>query len=88
MTDVGKQDMHVSFKMDKIIVTWRRVKIIEKLEDDALVRERKEKQYSQIIPLAEGTSVRFPKSWIIIRIYNVVTSLKRFTLLEQATFSS
>ena len=35
MTDVGKQDMHVSFKADKIIVTWRRVKIIEKHEDDA-----------------------------------------------------
>ena len=58
MTDVGKQDMHVSFKADKVIVTWRKVKIIEKQEDDALVRERKEKQYSQIIPLAEGTSVR------------------------------
>lgn len=58
MTNVGKQDMHVSFRADKIIVTWRRVKIIEKREDDALVRERKEKQYSQIIPLADGTSVR------------------------------
>ena len=57
MTDVGKQDMHVSFKKNKIIVVWRRVKIIEKREDDALVRERKEKQYSQIIPLPEGTSV-------------------------------
>ncbi|EKM58319.1 uncharacterized protein PHACADRAFT_182671 [Phanerochaete carnosa HHB-10118-sp] len=56
MTDVGKQDMHVSFKGNKIIVAWRRVKITEKREDDALVRERKEKQYSQIIPLPDGTS--------------------------------
>ena len=61
MTDVGKQDMHVSFKADKVIVTWRKVRIIEKREDDALVRERKEKQYSQIIPLAEETSVRQTK---------------------------
>ena len=57
MTDVGKQDMHVSFRADKVIVTWRKVRIIEKQEEDSLVRERKEKQYSQIIPLAEGTSV-------------------------------
>ncbi|GJE88667.1 Hsp20/alpha crystallin family protein [Phanerochaete sordida] len=56
MSDIGKQDMHVSFKGNKIIVAWRRVKITEKLEDDALVRERKEKHYSQIIPLPEGTS--------------------------------
>lgn len=57
MTDVGKQDMHVSFRADKIIVTWRRVKIVEKREDEGIIRERKEKQYSQLIPLAEGTSV-------------------------------
>ena len=65
MADVGKEDMHVSFKKDRIIVSWRRVKIIEKREDGALVRERKEKQYSQIIPLPEGTSVRQPSyiSW-------------------------
>jgi HSP20 family molecular chaperone IbpA len=57
MTDVGKQDMHVSFKKNKLIVAWRRVKIIEKHEDDGIVRERKEKHYNQIIPLPEGTSV-------------------------------
>ncbi|KIP07661.1 hypothetical protein PHLGIDRAFT_19135 [Phlebiopsis gigantea 11061_1 CR5-6] len=58
MTDVGKQDMHVSFKADKVIVTWRKVRIVEKQEDGGLVRERREKQYSQIIPLAEGTSFK------------------------------
>lgn len=62
MTDVGKQDMHVSFKGNKIIVAWRRVKITEKREDDALVRERLEKKYSQIIPLPDGTSVRLAQT--------------------------
>ena len=62
MTDVGKEDMHVSFKGDKIIIAWRRVKITEKREDGALVRERREKQYSQIIPLPDGTSVRLLKA--------------------------
>lgn len=59
MSDVGKQDMHVSFRTNKIIVSWRRVRITEKREDDALIRERTEKQFNQIIPLPEGTSVRF-----------------------------
>lgn len=58
MSDVGKQDMHVSFRTNKIIVSWRRVRITEKREDDALIRERTEKQFNQIIPLPEGTSFR------------------------------
>ena len=60
MTGVGKQDMHVSFKANRIVVTWRRVKIVETREDGVLVRERKEKQFNQMIPLPEGTQVCVP----------------------------
>ncbi|KAJ3526532.1 hypothetical protein NM688_g8250 [Phlebia brevispora] len=58
MLGVHKQDMHVSFRANWVVVTWRRVKTTEKMEDRTLVRERKEKQYCQSIPLPEGTTVR------------------------------
>ncbi len=57
MSGVRKQDMHVSFRTNRLVVTWRRVKTIEKMEDRVLVRERKEKQYKQTIPLPDGTQV-------------------------------
>lgn len=59
MSGVSKKDMHVSFKGNRIVVTWRRVRVIETMEDGVRVRERKEKQYNQTIPLPEGTQVRF-----------------------------
>ncbi|PSR75569.1 hypothetical protein PHLCEN_2v9049 [Hermanssonia centrifuga] len=55
MSGVRKQDMHVSFRTNRLVVTWRRIKTIEKMEDRVLVRERKEKQYKQTIPLPDGT---------------------------------
>ncbi|KAI0684949.1 hypothetical protein BC835DRAFT_1421766 [Cytidiella melzeri] len=55
MAGVSKQDMHVSFRSNRIVVTWRRVKVVESIEDGVRVRERKERQYSQMIPLPEGT---------------------------------
>lgn len=58
MLGVHRQDMHVSFRGGWVVVTWRRTKIAEKMEDGILVRERKEKQYCQTIPLPEGTLVR------------------------------
>jgi len=58
MGGVSKQDMHVSFKGNRVIVTWRRTKVVESMEDGVRVRERKEKQYSQMIPLPEGTQFK------------------------------
>ncbi|KAI0750571.1 hypothetical protein BC629DRAFT_1297610, partial [Irpex lacteus] len=55
MSGVSKKDMHVSFKGNRIVVTWRRVRVVETMEDGVRVRERKEKQYNQTIPLPEGT---------------------------------
>ncbi|KAF7791685.1 hypothetical protein EIP86_002708 [Pleurotus ostreatoroseus] len=50
----SRQDMHVSYRNNWIVITWRRVKVSEKVEDGVLVRERKEKQYCQSIPMPEG----------------------------------
>ena len=58
MAGVSKHDMHVSFRGNRIVVTWRRFKVVETIEDGVKVRDRKEKQYSQMIPLPEGTQVR------------------------------
>lgn len=55
MGGVKKQDMHVSFRINRIVVTWRRTRIVEKMEGSVKVRERQEKQYNQIIPIPEGT---------------------------------
>jgi HSP20 family molecular chaperone IbpA len=59
MAGVSKHDMHVSFRTNRIVVTWRRVRTVETIEDGVKVREKKEKQYSQMIPLPEGTQVCF-----------------------------
>ncbi|KAI0784569.1 hypothetical protein C8Q75DRAFT_388170 [Abortiporus biennis] len=55
MPGVKKSDMHVSFRSRRLVVSWRKVKIVEKQEGSVLVRERQEKQYSQVIPIPEGT---------------------------------
>lgn len=61
MVGVRKQDMHVTYRTGpvRLVVVWRRIRTVEKMEDRVLVRERQEKQYSQIIPLPEGTKVCF-----------------------------
>ncbi|KAI0071975.1 hypothetical protein K474DRAFT_1568778, partial [Panus rudis PR-1116 ss-1] len=55
MSGVPKHDMHVTFRSNRVIITWRRIRMVEKKEGDVLVREKHEKQYNQIIPLPEGT---------------------------------
>ena len=57
MGGVKKQDMHVSYRVNRIVVTWRRTRIVERMEGTVKVRERQEKQYNQIIPIPEGTKV-------------------------------
>ncbi|KAF9223658.1 hypothetical protein BS17DRAFT_781010 [Gyrodon lividus] len=52
---VKKEQAHVSYRWNHLIVTWQTVKITEKEEDGRLVREREEKKYTRTIPLPEGT---------------------------------
>ncbi|OBZ72371.1 hypothetical protein A0H81_07982 [Grifola frondosa] len=52
---VKKQDMHVSYRTNRLIVSWRMGRVTEKREGDVLVRDREERRYSHTIPLPEGT---------------------------------
>lgn len=54
---IKKDQAHVSFRWNNLVVTWKTVKISEKEEDGRLVREREEKKYTRTIPLPEGTKV-------------------------------
>lgn len=54
MPGIKKQDVHVSFQRTRLVVTWQIVTITEREEEGRVVRERKEKTYSQSIPLPEG----------------------------------
>ena len=61
MAGVKKQDMHVSFRASRLIVSWQVEKTAEREDGDgALVREREVQRYSHTIPLPEGTKVRAP----------------------------
>ncbi|KAM5530409.1 hypothetical protein V8D89_015920 [Ganoderma adspersum] len=55
MTGVKKQDMHVSYRSNRLIVNWKVERMTEKQEEDGMVREREVRRYSHTIPLPEGT---------------------------------
>jgi hypothetical protein len=59
--------MHVSFQGNRLVVSWRTVKITEReepldVEDPGsstrILRELEHKKYSRTIPLPDGTRVR------------------------------
>ncbi|OCH89586.1 hypothetical protein OBBRIDRAFT_732332 [Obba rivulosa] len=52
---VKKQDMHVSFRSKCLVVSWRITHTEEKKEGNVLVRRHTERNFSQTIPLPEGT---------------------------------
>jgi len=63
---VKKDDMHVSFQGNRLVVTWRVVRIIEREgplnagdlgSSTRILREAEHKKYSRTIPLPEGTKV-------------------------------
>jgi len=63
---VKKEDMHVSFQGNRLVVSWRTVKITEREEpldaDDIgsgtrILRELEHKKYCRTIPLPDGTKV-------------------------------
>lgn len=52
---VRKEDMHVSFRADRLVVTWRQARVTEKKEGNTILRARDEIRHSHTIPLPEGT---------------------------------
>ncbi|EIM91039.1 uncharacterized protein STEHIDRAFT_72762 [Stereum hirsutum FP-91666 SS1] len=52
---VKKQDMHVSYQVDRLVVTWQTVKVTERVEGGKILRDREETKFSRTIPLPEGT---------------------------------
>ncbi|KZS92585.1 hypothetical protein SISNIDRAFT_412390 [Sistotremastrum niveocremeum HHB9708] len=52
---IPKEDVHISFQPDRLIVTWQTVKVTESQEGDRLVRERREKNYIRTLHLPDGT---------------------------------
>ncbi len=58
MVGVKKQDMHVSYRTSRLIVSWRVERTVERQDGDVVVREREVRRYSHTIPLPDGTKVR------------------------------
>jgi len=56
LTDVAKQDIHISFQRNKLVLTWETGEITEWEEEDGVVlREYVKKMYHRTLPLPEGT---------------------------------
>ncbi|KAI8980110.1 hypothetical protein BD414DRAFT_523943 [Trametes punicea] len=55
LVGVKKQDMHVSYRTTRLIVSWRMERVAEVREGNAVVRDREVRKYSHTIPLPEGT---------------------------------
>jgi len=55
---VGKQDVHVSFQRNRLVVSWEIVDFNEYEESGQIVRERIEQNFQRTFPLPEGTKVR------------------------------
>lgn len=98
---VQKDDMHVSFQGNRLVVSWRTVKITEREEPlDAedlesgtrILRELEHKKYSRTIPLPDGTKVRSSSPNRILNSNSssaaISRSLNRFGPLGMAVISS
>lgn len=49
--------MHISYQANRLAITWRTLKVTEKIEDGVLIREREEHHFHRTIPLPLGTKV-------------------------------
>lgn len=47
--DIIKDSLNIDFHQDHLNVTWRTATITEKVLKDSMIRERKEKRYTQAI---------------------------------------
>jgi len=54
---VRKEDMHVSFQVDRLVVTWKTTKVTETFDGSRVLIDREEKKYSRTLPLPQGTKV-------------------------------
>jgi len=52
---IKKNQVHISFRGQYLIVDWETVKTTEHEEGGKIVRDRKEKKYSRTLPIPEGT---------------------------------
>ncbi|TFY71150.1 hypothetical protein EVG20_g1853 [Dentipellis fragilis] len=52
---VPKEDMHVSYQVDRLVITWRTVTVTDRVEGGRYLRDREEKKFSRTIPLPSGT---------------------------------
>ena len=58
--EVEKQNVHISFQRNRLIVSWVTSEVTEYEEEDGVIyRERFENTCHRTIPLPEGTRVRF-----------------------------
>ncbi len=52
-----KQDVHVSFQRNRLVVSWMEVEVMEREEQGVIVQERRERKCNRTIALPEGTKV-------------------------------
>ncbi|KAG6899558.1 hypothetical protein C0993_009227 [Termitomyces sp. T159_Od127] len=57
LQNVAKQDVHVSFQRNRLIITWATAEINQWEDEGVIYRERLERHYHRLLPLAEGTKV-------------------------------
>jgi hypothetical protein len=59
LPDVDKQDIHISFQRNKLVLTWETAEITEWEEEDGIIlREQVRRMYHRTLPLPDGTRVR------------------------------
>jgi hypothetical protein len=59
LPDVNKQDIHISFQRNKLVLTWETAEVTEWEEEDGIIlREQVRKMYHRTLPLPDGTRVR------------------------------
>ncbi|KAJ3714225.1 hypothetical protein F5878DRAFT_588800 [Lentinula raphanica] len=55
MRGVQKQDVHVSYSRNRLVISWKTVEISEYEENGRVIRERLERDFQRVHPLPEGT---------------------------------
>ena len=59
LPDVDKQDIHISFQRNKLVLTWETAEVTEWEEEDGIIlREQVRRMYHRTLPLPDGTRVR------------------------------
>lgn len=53
--EVAKQDVHISFQRNRLVITWTHNEVTEWKDNGIFNRERVQKYYNRTLPLPEGT---------------------------------